>query len=161
MRMLGRKHRHRGLDDRSPAHAGVQVAGCKRGGSGSAEAGAPFRSVQERGRLPLILRRHRPGKVERGPGHMRVNVHPTGKDDHAGGVNRAAALDLGDDPAIGDANVSEGAIDAVGGIVDFSACYAKHGFSGWPMAVSRTNCVSAVAYWPQLASSWSHAHFDG
>ena len=40
------------------------------------------------------------GEVEGGAGDVRVNVHAAGEDDHAGGVDGAAALDVGDDPAV-------------------------------------------------------------
>ena len=69
----------------------------------------------------MILRGHRPGEVERGAGDVGVDIHAAGEDDHAGRVDHAAALDLGDDAAVRDADVLDHAVDAVRGIVDLAA----------------------------------------
>jgi len=69
----------------------------------------------------VVLRDHRPGEVEGGTGNVRVDVHTAGKDHHARGVKRASALDLGDNPAVADADVSDLAVDVVGGVVDLAA----------------------------------------
>ena len=49
--------------------------------------------VQERRGLAVVLRRHRPGEVEGRAGDMGVDIHAAGEDEHAGRVDRAAALD--------------------------------------------------------------------
>ena len=54
-------------------------------------------------------------KLRAAAGDVRVNVDAAGEDDHARGVDRAAAVDVGDDPAVGDADVLDLAVDAVGG----------------------------------------------
>ena len=77
----------------------------------------------------LILGDEAAGEVERAPGHMRVNVHATWEDHHAGRVNRAdaAPVRVGHDTAVvGNADVLHDAFDAVGRIVDFSARYPHH-----------------------------------
>ena len=61
------------------------------------------------------------GEIEGGAGDVGVDVHAAGEDDHAGRVDGAAAFDVGDDAAIGDADVLDDAVDVVGGIVDFAA----------------------------------------
>ena len=90
---------------------------------------AALRRAEECRGLAVILRGHRAGEVERGAGDVRVDIDAAGKDDHAGRVDRAAALDVGDDPAVGDADVLDHAVDAVGGIVDFPAGDSQHGVS--------------------------------
>src|SRR5712692_91675 len=85
--------------------------------------------MDERTGLPVILRGDAPGEVHRGAGDVGVDVDPAGEDDHAAGVDRAAALDLGDDPAIRDADVLEGAEDPVRRIMDLPARYPQHGVS--------------------------------
>ena len=77
----------------------------------------------------VVLRRHRAGEVERPAGDVRVNVDAAGEDDHPRGVDGAAALDVGDDAAVVDAEVLDDAVDAVGGVVDFSAGDSKHGIA--------------------------------
>ena len=77
----------------------------------------------------VVLRDHGAGEVEGGPGDVGVDIHPAGEDDHARGVDGAAALDVGDDAAVADADVLDDAVDAVGGVVDFAAGDAKHGVS--------------------------------
>ena len=50
--------------------------------------------------LAVVLRDHGAGEVERGAGDVGVDVDAAGEDDHARRVDRAAALDVGDDPAV-------------------------------------------------------------
>ena len=66
-------------------------------------------------------------EVERAAGDVRVDIDAAGEDDHAGGVNDATAIDVGNDLAVVDADVLDDAVDIVGGIVDFAAGDAKHG----------------------------------
>ena len=98
-------------------------------GVGPPMPAAALRRVQEGRGLALVLRRHRPGKVERGAGDVGVNIHAAGEDEHAGGVDHAAALDLRDDAAVRDANVLDHAVDAIRGIVDLPAGDSQHGVS--------------------------------
>ena len=56
--------------------------------------------ADERGVAAVVFRDHGAGEVEGGAGDVRVDVDAAGKDDHAGGVDGAAALDVGDDPAV-------------------------------------------------------------
>ena len=67
------------------------------------------------------------GEVERAAGDVRVDIDAAGKDDHAGRVDRAAAVDRRRRSCrIVDAEVLDDAVDAVGGVVDFSAGDSKH-----------------------------------
>ena len=127
VRVLGGEDRHGGLVDGRPAHAGVQVAGRERRGRDAAEPGATVRRVHERQRPPHVFRRQPAGEVERGAGDVRVDVDAAGKDDHPGRVDRAPAFDVGDDAAVGDADVLDDAVDAVRRIVDLAAGNPKHG----------------------------------
>ena len=100
-------------------------------GVGAADAAAALRRVHEL----AALRRWSSGimaagEVERGAGDVRVDVHAAGEDDHAGRVDGAAALDVGDDAAVGDADVLDHAVDAVGGVVDLAAGDPQHELSG-------------------------------
>ena len=74
----------------------------------------------------MIFRRHGAGEVNGGARDVRMNIHAAGEYDHAGRVDGASALDIGDDPAVRDADVLDYAVDAVGRIVDFAAGYPKH-----------------------------------
>jgi hypothetical protein len=87
--------------------------------------------------LPVLLRDEPAGEVERRPGDMSVNVHPAGEDDHPGGVDGPAAVDVGDDLAAGDANVADRAVDVVRRVVDFAAGDAKHGESAGAIWLSQ------------------------
>ena len=74
----------------------------------------------------LVLRDEPAGEVEGAAGDVGVDVDAAGKHDHAARVDRAAALDLSDDPAIGDADVLDDAVDPVRRIVDLPAGYPQH-----------------------------------
>ena len=127
--VLGGEDGNGGFVDRGPAHAGVQITGGERGRRHAADAGAQLRRVHELPGDALIFRNEAAGEIERAAGHVRVNVHPTGEDHHAGRVDcaDAAAVRVGDDAAVvGDADVLHDAVDAVGRIVDFSARYPDH-----------------------------------
>ena len=127
--VLGGEDRDRGLVDRRPPHPGVQISGGERGRRQAADAGPELRRVHELPGDALILGNQPAGEVERAAGHVRVNVHPARENQHAGRVDRAAAaaVGVGDDPAIGgDADVLHDAFNAVGRIVDLAARYPDH-----------------------------------
>ena len=124
--VLGGEDRHGRLVDRRPAHAGVEVAGDVGRRRGAADAAAAHGGAGERRVAAVVLRDHGPGEVEGGAGDVRVNVHAAGEDDHAGRVDGAAALHVGDDAAIGDTNILDLAVDVVRGVVDLAALDAKH-----------------------------------
>ena len=52
---------------------------------------------------------------------MAVDVDPAREDQQAARIDRAAAFDLGNDPALGDADVLDDAIEPVGRIMDLPA----------------------------------------
>jgi hypothetical protein len=74
----------------------------------------------------MIFRRHGASEIDGRAGDVGVNVHAARENDHAGRVDRASTINVGDDATVGNANVLDNAVDVVRGIVDFSACYPKH-----------------------------------
>src|SRR5262249_42197301 len=66
---------------------------------------------------------------ERRPRDVGVDVHSTGENNHARGVNGAAAVDLGNDAASGDADISDLTVYAIDGVVHLPAYDSKHGGS--------------------------------
>ena len=121
-----REERDGGLVDGRPAHPGVQIPGCEGRGRDAAEPGAMLRSMQERNGPPVVLRRQPPREVQRRTGDMAVDVDPAREDQQAACIDRAAAFDLGNDPALGDADVLDDAIEPVGRIMDLPAGDAQH-----------------------------------
>jgi hypothetical protein len=83
--------------------------------------------VHELGGRALVLGREGAGEVERAAGDVRVDIDAAGEDDHAGGVDDASAVNVGNDLAVVDADVLDDAVDIVRGIVDFAAFDSKHG----------------------------------
>ncbi len=124
--VLGGQDRHGGLVDRRPAHAGVEVAGDVGRGGGAADAAAADGGADRRVVAAVVLRDHGAGEVQGGAGDVRVDIDAAGEDDHAGGVDGAAALDLRDDAAVRDADVADLAVDAVGGVVNPPVCDPQH-----------------------------------
>ena len=90
----------------------------------------PARQLRRVHELPgdaLVLGDQPAREVERAAGHVRVHVHAAGKNHHAGRVDGARLPSAsGDDAAVGDADVLDDAVDAVGRIVDSSARYPEH-----------------------------------
>src|SRR6266511_2851873 len=115
--------------------------------------------MDERTGLPVILRGDAPGEVHRGAGDVGVDVDPAREDDHAARVDRAAALDLGDDPAIRDAHVLEHAVYPVRRIVDPTARYPQHGVSVTPPATDRPLSL-ALARSPQAVQLFPIPRFQ-
>ena len=76
----------------------------------------------------MIFGGHRPGKVERPAGYVRMDIDPAGKYDHPGSINRtnAIALDLGDNPPIRDADIPDLTVYVVGRIKYPAARYSQH-----------------------------------
>src|SRR5262249_28066892 len=74
----------------------------------------------------MIFRNHGAGEIECRPGNVRVDIYPAGKNHHARRIDRTATIDLGNDSAVGDADVSNFTVNVVGGIVNFAAGDAKH-----------------------------------
>ena len=83
------------------AKPGVEIAGREGAGRGPANTCSKLRRMGELGSVSMILRGHRPGEIERPPGYVRVDIHTSRKDDHAGRIDRANASfsDLLDDPS--------------------------------------------------------------
>src|SRR5215831_4778955 len=75
----------------------------------------------------MVLGYHRPSKVECCPCDVSVYIDAAGEDDHARRVDGPAAIDTGYDLAVRDADVADLAIDAVCGVVDFSALNSEGG----------------------------------
>src|SRR6185503_2597233 len=126
MRVFGRKDRYRGLVDRGPAHPRVQIT-CREGRGGhAADSTAELRSVHELTRDALVLRHEPAGEVEGPAGDVGVDVDAAGKYERTGRVDCAAAIDLCDDPPLGDADVLDYAVDPIGRIVNLSARYPDH-----------------------------------
>ena len=75
----------------------------------------------------MILRGHRPGKVERPTGYVGMDIHSTGKNDHARSINRAntISLDLFDDLPVADADIPDLTIYIVGRIKYPAARYSQ------------------------------------
>ena len=128
VRVPGGKDRNSRFVDRGPAHAGIEIARGKRGGGHSAQTAPPRLGANECLGAAMILRRHRASEIDRAAGHMRVNVHAAGEDNHSGGINRPAPFDGRNElPLVVDAEILDDAVDLVGWVVDFSARDAKHG----------------------------------
>ena len=129
VRVSGRQDRHRRFVHRRPAHAGVEVAGGKRGGRHAAQAGAAAGTMQKLAGGALIFGNQAAGEIQGATGDVRVDIDPAGKHEHAARINNLVAR-LGrmivNDAAAGDADVLDRAVDAVGGIVDLAVCDSDH-----------------------------------
>ena len=128
VRVAGRQNRHGGLVHRRPAHAGVQIARREGRRRHAADTGPTIEAVQELARAALILGHQPAREVERATGNVRVDVHAAGHHDHARRVDHAGArreIGVGDDAAIGDAQIFDDAVDAVRRIVDRATGDAK------------------------------------
>ena len=80
---------------------------------------------------------------------MGVHVDAAGKHDQPRRIERAAAGDVGDDPAVRDADVPDLTVDAVGGIVHLPARDAQHpayAESGVPFAAGVQGGLAAAAW---------------
>ena len=77
--------------------------------------------MHELARDALVLRHEPAGEVEGSAGDVGMDVDPAGKYERAARVDCAAAIDLSDDPALGDADVLDYAFDPIGRIVNLSA----------------------------------------
>ncbi len=77
----------------------------------------------------MIFRGHSPGEVQRGAGNVGVDVNPAWQNNHACRVDCGSAVYPRNNAAIGDADLLKLSVDAVCGIVDFSARYPQHGVS--------------------------------
>src|SRR4029453_16555680 len=101
--------------------------------------------VHELTRDALVLGHEPAGEVEGPAGDVGVDVDPAGKHERAARVDCAAAIDLSDDAALGDADVLYYAVDPIGWIVNLSARYPDHrgsvliGFAPRPAAALRSS----------------------
>ena len=129
VRVSGGQDRHRRLVHRRPAHAGIQIAGRERRRGHAAHAGAAVWCVQKFPGDALVLGNEPAREVEGAAGDVRVDVDTAGEHDHAARIDGAIVLRtlrVSDDTAIGDADVFDDAVDAVGRVVDCPAADSKH-----------------------------------
>ncbi len=126
VRVPGRQHRHGGFVDRRPAHAGVQIAGGKGGRRHPANTAASSLRANEGLRAAMVLGRHRAGEVDRTAGDVRVHVDTAGKDHHPGCIDRSPLDCRRHKLAVGDEQILDFAVDAVGWIVNGTAGDSEH-----------------------------------
>ena len=123
--------------DRRVAHARIQVAGGKRGGRGSAQACAALRGCGGTGRLPagspgsVHGRNSTPRRRHGCECPLRPGRPPCRR--HQWCVPPSTSRD---NATVGDADILHDAIDAIGGIVNFSARYPQHGSRILPVTFS-------------------------
>src|SRR5262249_200279 len=134
VRVPGGEDGHRRLVHGGVAEAGVEVASDEGRRRGPADAAARPQRADEFLVAAVGVRvgggvggDQGAGEVERRPGEGGVDGDAAGKDHQAAGVDGAAAVDVGDNLTIADADVLDAAVDVVGGVVDFPAADAKHG----------------------------------
>src|SRR5262249_55263944 len=112
VRVPGRQDRHGRLVDRGVTQPRVQVAGHVGGRGRAGDAAAVRLRADDRRIAAVIFRDHGPGEVEGRAGDVGVDVDAARKDHAARRVDGTAALDVGDDAAVADADVPDLAVDA-------------------------------------------------